>query len=219
MRRLIALGLAGLALAGTAAADTPTAALCSPIQGEWESAAGGNDLAAMDREIAKIPPPCVSLKATARRQRAVAAARQRSAETRAAIVRRSVKTKVTPPLSRTWASIGKLSSLSPVDVSETPAGDNVVWKITGVYPAKAPGPSPGISFYALEIEGTNQTPVHDFDQSKTWQIQPGGRYKYDVVLPASAFSTDHPNYLGICIELPAHAGCYPSPNLREGRPN
>ena len=73
MRWLIALRVAGLALAGTAAADTPTAALCSPIQGEWESVASGNDLAAMDREIAKIPPLCATLKAQALRQRAAAA--------------------------------------------------------------------------------------------------------------------------------------------------
>src|SRR5476649_2410729 len=68
MRWLILLTLAGFALAGSAAADPQTDALCRPIQGEWESVARGNDLAAMDREIAKIPPLCADLKVQARRR-------------------------------------------------------------------------------------------------------------------------------------------------------
>jgi outer membrane protein OmpA-like peptidoglycan-associated protein len=77
MRRLILLAFAGLFLAGTAAADPQTDALCRPIQGEWNSVAGGTDLAAMDREIAKIPPLCAALKAQAQARRAQVA-RQRA---------------------------------------------------------------------------------------------------------------------------------------------
>ncbi len=57
----------------TAAADPQTDALCRPIQGEWESVARGNDPAAMDREIAKIPPFCAALTAQAQRRRTAVA--------------------------------------------------------------------------------------------------------------------------------------------------
>jgi TPR repeat protein len=77
MRRLILLAFAGLFLAGHAVADPQTDALCRPIQGEWNSVAGGTDLAAMDREIAKIPPFCAGLRSQAQARRAQVA-RQRS---------------------------------------------------------------------------------------------------------------------------------------------
>ncbi len=49
MRWLIPLTLAAFFLAGSAVADPQTDALCRPIQGEWESVARANDIAAMDR--------------------------------------------------------------------------------------------------------------------------------------------------------------------------
>jgi TPR repeat protein len=70
MRLLILLTCAALFLAGPAAADPQTDALCRPIQGEWNSVASGTDLAAMDREIGKIPPLCAALKAQAQGRRA-----------------------------------------------------------------------------------------------------------------------------------------------------
>ena len=80
MRRLILLVIAGLFLPGPAMADSQTDVLCRPIQGEWESVAGGSNVAAMDREIAKIPPLCAGLKTQAqRRLNAVRAAIKASA--------------------------------------------------------------------------------------------------------------------------------------------
>jgi outer membrane protein OmpA-like peptidoglycan-associated protein len=77
MRRLILVAFAGLVLAGQAVADPQTDALCRPIQGEWNSVASGTDLAAMDREIAKIPPLCAGLRSQAQARRAQVA-RQRA---------------------------------------------------------------------------------------------------------------------------------------------
>jgi len=76
MRRLILLALLGALLSsGPADAQTPTEALCRPIQEEWGSVAGGSDLAAMDREIGKMPPLCAALKRQAEHRRAAVAAR------------------------------------------------------------------------------------------------------------------------------------------------
>ncbi len=77
MRWLTLAMISWLAVAGSAVAETPTDSLCSPIQGEWDRVAGSNDLAAMDREITKIPPLCAALRTQAQRRRA-AVARQRA---------------------------------------------------------------------------------------------------------------------------------------------
>jgi hypothetical protein len=88
MRRLILLArlalLAALLPAGAAMAQSPTDALCRPIQGEWNSVAGGTDLAAMDREIAKIPSFCAALKIQAEHRRTLVASRLRQSQASAA---------------------------------------------------------------------------------------------------------------------------------------
>jgi uncharacterized surface protein with fasciclin (FAS1) repeats len=72
-RVLTLIGFASLALAGPAIADSQADVLCRPIQGEWESVAGGTEISAIDREIAKIPPLCATLKAEAQRRRTTVA--------------------------------------------------------------------------------------------------------------------------------------------------
>ena len=99
MRWMILLSLAGLALAGTAAADSQTDALCRPIQQEWNSVAGGTDVTAMDREIAKIPPLCATLKAQAQQQRARAVARGNMMKTPKASPARAATSSADLPIS------------------------------------------------------------------------------------------------------------------------
>ena len=85
MRGLILLAAAVVfSFAVSASAQQPAAldhpGICPPLDREWRAVAGGTDLAAMDRVIARIPGACPNLRAEARRTR-VQAARLSSPQT------------------------------------------------------------------------------------------------------------------------------------------
>jgi hypothetical protein len=69
MRWLILSTIAALLAAGTAtAAENTNAALCRPIEQEWNSVGRGTNVGAMEREIAKIPKLCSGVRAQAQRR-------------------------------------------------------------------------------------------------------------------------------------------------------
>jgi hypothetical protein len=74
MRWLIGVAIVVVLSAGPAwAAPSQTELLCKTFQARWEKVGAGEDVAAMDRAIAWIPPSCAALRAQAKaRRRAVA---------------------------------------------------------------------------------------------------------------------------------------------------